>query len=126
MSAEHVERIRALYADFSSGTFGGNEDLFAPDVLYEPMAEGREAFVGLEAFAAQFREFLAQWSDFRIEILQIEDLGDAVLVTERQHGRGRASGVEAEMTFFAVWTFRDGLIVRARWDPDRASALEAL
>ncbi len=97
-----------------------------PDLVYEPISDGRETFIGPAAFADQFREFLAQWSEFRIEALELEDLGDAVLVTERQHGKGRSSGIEAEMTFFAAWTFRHGLVVRARWDYDRAAAVEAL
>jgi hypothetical protein len=29
------------------------------------------------------------------------------------------------MTFCAAWVFREGKVVRARWDSDRASALEA-
>ena len=125
MSRENVERIRELYSAFARGDFRAATDLLAPDVVYEPMAEGREAFQGVEAFGASFREFLAQWSEFRTEALEIEDLGDVVLVTERQRGTGRASGIETEMTFFSTWTFRDGRVVRARWDADRASALEA-
>jgi hypothetical protein len=48
-----------------------------------------------------------------------------VLVTGRQYGKGRSSGIETEMTFFAAWTFRDGLVARLRWDSDREQALEA-
>jgi ketosteroid isomerase-like protein len=125
MSAENVERMRAMYSEFARGNFRPAPDLLAPDLAYEPMAEGREAFHGVDEFGAQFREFLAQWSEFTIEALEFEDLGDAVLITERQRGKGRASGVETEMTFFSVWTFRDDLVVRARWDADRDSALEA-
>src|SRR5829696_2583255 len=104
MSAENVERVRGLYEAMARGNFGSRADLFSPDLLYEPIAEGREAFRGVESFAAQFREFLAQWSEFRVEALEVEDRGDVVLVTERQYGKGRASGAPAEMTFFATWT----------------------
>jgi ketosteroid isomerase-like protein len=124
MSEENVTRLRALYDDMGRGTFNTAGDLIADDIVYEPVGDGREAYVGRDAFGAQFREFLGQWSEFRIEALDFEDLGDAVLVTERQSGTGRASGIEAQMTFFAVWTFRDGVVVRARWDTNRASAIE--
>jgi ketosteroid isomerase-like protein len=125
MSQENVERLRALYAEMACGNFGNATELLAPDFVYEPMADGRQTLVGVGAFTRQFREFLCQWSEFRIEALELEDLGETVLVTERQRGKGRASGIETEMTFFSTWTFRDGLVVRARWDSDRAGALEA-
>ena len=125
MSEENVERLRELYAGFARGDFRGSADLFSPDFVYEPMSDGRQAYAGMAAFANQFREFLAQWEDFRIEAQELEDLGDAVLVTEVQRGKGRASGIETAMAFYAVWTFRDGVIVHGRWDADRASALEA-
>ena len=123
MSEENVQRMRELYAGFARGDLRGRPELFSTEFVFEPMADGRRAYVGLQAFADQMREFLAQWDDFRMEGLEFEDLGDAVLVTERQSGTGKASGVEIDMTFYAVWTFRDDVIVRGRWDPDRESAL---
>jgi ketosteroid isomerase-like protein len=64
-------------------------------------------------------------SEFRIEAQEFVEVGEAVLVTERQYGKGQSSGIETEMTFYAAWTFRDGLVVRIRWETDRARALEA-
>ena len=55
----------------------------------------------------------------------MEEVGETVIVSERQHGIGKSSGVEAEMTCVATWIFRAGLVMRIRWDPDRATALEA-
>jgi ketosteroid isomerase-like protein len=41
-------------------------------------------------------------------------------------GRGRASGIEVEArSGAAVWTMREGKIVRVVWFPTRAEALEA-
>ena len=125
MSEENVERLRELYAEMARGNFRGSQRLFSRDFVFEPMSDGRQAYYGFDAFADQMRDFRAQWKDFQIEALEFEDLGDAVMVTERQSGTGRTSGIEAEMTFYAVWTFRDGIIVRGRWDADRAGALGA-
>lgn len=72
------------------------------------------------------RGFLAQWSDCRIEGEAFVEVGDTILVTERQHATGKSSGIETAMTAYCVWTFRDGLVVRARWEIDRAIALEAV
>jgi ketosteroid isomerase-like protein len=89
------------------------------------MVDGRQSYVGREAVAEQTREFLAQWSEFRIEAQDFVAIGEAVLVTERQYGKGKGSGIEIDNTFFALWTFREGIVVRVRWGPDRASAIEA-
>jgi ketosteroid isomerase-like protein len=125
MSQENVERLRAVYAEWADGNFRAGGDLLAEDVVFEPMADGRSVFVGREAVEQQMREFLAQLKEYRVEAQEIEEIGETVLVSERQHGIGKSSGAEVEMTCFAAWTFRDGLVTRIRWDPDRAAALEA-
>lgn len=64
----------------------------------------------LEAFSI----WPEQWEDFRIEIVRIvAGPGGEVLVSTRQRGRGRQSGVEVDAEFLFVFTIRDGKI--ARW-----------
>ncbi|HEY8001210.1 MAG: nuclear transport factor 2 family protein [Vicinamibacteria bacterium] len=125
MSEGHVESVRAVYAEWAKGNFRAGGELFDPEIVIEPMSDGRESYRGIEAANKQWREFFAQWSEFRIEAQDLVEIGDTVLVTERQYGKGSSSGIETEMTFFAAWTFRDGLVVRLRWDSDREQALEA-
>jgi hypothetical protein len=71
------------------------------------------------------RKFLGQWEQFRVEPQEFAEFADIVLVTKRQYGTGKASGVTTEQTFYAAWTFLDGLVIRVRWDADRTNALEA-
>jgi ketosteroid isomerase-like protein len=137
MSQENVERLRAVYAEWATGNFRAGGELFAPDVVFEPaeritvaggarLADGRSSvFLGRDAIAEYMREFLAQWSDFRIDAEEFVEAGDTIIVAERQHGTGKASGVETQMTLSSVWTFRDGLVVRVRWVSERERALEA-
>jgi Ketosteroid isomerase-related protein len=124
MSQENVERLRAVYAEWAKGNFRAGGELFAPDVTFEPMSDGREALGG-DAIERYMREFLAQWNEFRVDTEEFVEVGQTILVTERQHARGKSSGVEIEMTAYCAWTFRDGLVVRVRWETDRARALEA-
>src|SRR6476661_7906658 len=114
MSQENVERLQAVYSEWAQGNFRPGGQLFAPDVAFEALTDGRAA-IGRDAVEGYMREFLAQWTEFRVEA------GETILVTERQHGTGKSSGVEAEMTVYSVWTFRDGVVVRVRWEIDRAS-----
>jgi ketosteroid isomerase-like protein len=59
-----------------------------------------------------FREWAEPWEDLDLA-WEIEEAGpDAALVTIDMRGRGRGSGVPAEMRFFQLWTFRDGRAVR--------------
>ena len=125
MSQENVERLRAVYSEWARGNFSAGGELFAREVVFEPVSDGRKACVGLEAVEAYMGEFLAQWNEFRVEAQEFVEFGEAVLVTERQFGKGKSSGIETEMTFYSAWTFRGGLVVRARWETNRAAALEA-
>jgi ketosteroid isomerase-like protein len=123
MSEENIERVRGVYAEWAKGNFRAGGELFAPDIAYQPLVDGG-ATVGRDAIEGNMREFLAQWSEFRIEAQDFAERGDAVLVTERQYATGKSSGIETEATIYCVWTFRDGLVTRVRWDTDRAAALE--
>jgi ketosteroid isomerase-like protein len=129
MSEEDVTRLRALYAEWARGDFR-RSDLFAEDWEFAPGSVGDWPALGKEAATKQFREFLSEWRDFRIIAEDFDDLGvtpegDVVLVTERQYGTGRGSGVAVDATFYAVWTFRNERVTSARWYTDRAKAFEA-
>jgi hypothetical protein len=92
---------------------------FMPDASEEVVADGREEL------AAFMREWLAQWSDFR---LIGEDFGDAdykVLVAGRQVALGRRSWVEVGLPVFSIWTFRAEEVVRLKFTPSREVALAA-
>jgi ketosteroid isomerase-like protein len=122
--SENVERLRAAYSEWARGNMRAGRELFAPDAIFEPISDTRTASLGLDSFDAYMREFLAQWTDYRIDAEAFAEVGDTVLVTERQRGTGKTSGVSIESVFYAVWTFRNGLVIRARWESDRARALE--
>jgi ketosteroid isomerase-like protein len=76
-----------------------------------------------------FHEWIEPWEDLEIE-WELEPAGpDAALATIEMRGRGRSSGVPAEMRFFQLWSFRDGRAVRMEMFHDldearRAAGLE--
>jgi ketosteroid isomerase-like protein len=72
-----------------------------------------------------FREWVEPWEDLEIE-WQIEPAGsDAALAIIDMRGRGRGSGVPAEMRLFQLWTARDGRIVRMEMFTDLDQARRA-
>ena len=122
MSGENVERLRAVYREWEQGNFRAGGDLLADDIVFQPFSDAGKPATGRAALDTYMREFLAQWSDFRVTAEELFDAGEKVLVVECQRGTGKASGLEMESTFYAVWEFRDGKVVWLSWTTDRAQA----
>jgi ketosteroid isomerase-like protein len=118
MSESNRQRIESVYRRWAEGDFRAGGELFAPDVSFEAIADGGAA-IGRAAIADYMREFLGQWSDFRIEAVEIEDRGEEIVVTERQRGTGAASGIETGQTMYAAWTFHGDQVIRVRWSLER-------
>ena len=80
---------------------------------------------GPEGAIEFFREWVEPWEDLDID-WQIEPAGcDAALAIIEMRGRGRGSGVPAEMRFFQLWTLRDGRLVRMEMFTDLDDARRA-
>jgi ketosteroid isomerase-like protein len=124
MSDENAGRLRAIYAEWAKGNLAAGEELYAEDVAFLPMAEGRE-LLDRDGFRRFMRSFLTEWEDFTSAAVEMEDLGDKILVTERQHATGKGSGIEIDQLFYVVWTFRDGRVVSVRWDSELSEARAA-
>jgi ketosteroid isomerase-like protein len=121
MSEENVERLRAAYAEWGKGNLIPGGEIYAPDAVFVPMGEGREAF-DLEGFVRFMHEFLVQWDDFSMEATDFLDAGDKVLVTETQRATGKRSRIELDQKNYAVWTFRSGLVTSVRWEIEENAA----
>ena len=71
-----------------------------------PGFPGDEVRHGPEGVLDFFREWLEPWSDIDVDWTLEEAGPDQVLAIIHMHGRGRESGVPAEMRFAQLWTFR--------------------
>jgi ketosteroid isomerase-like protein len=134
MSQENVEIVRAVYERYSEGDFRASADLLDPHavlVLAEAMDWGPETpelgmYVGAESIAAYTRDYLlGPWANFTMEAEELVEARDTVLVSVRQSGVGRASGVPAELRYFTLWSFRGGKVIRIESFRQRSEALEA-
>jgi ketosteroid isomerase-like protein len=132
MSQENVEIVRKVYDAVA------RRDTDAVLTLYDPEVEwdfSRHPFRGLmggdvshghEGLRRWFREWYEAWETLEDNLAELIDAGDKVISVVTTRGRGRASGVEVELTRHAgVWTIRDGKIVRVVWFRTRADALKA-
>jgi ketosteroid isomerase-like protein len=128
MSQANLEVVQAAFDAY----FGGDEpallELVASDVMitqFPQQVDARE-YHGHDGFRQVMTEWIGSWNDWSIEILGARELGDLVLATARQRGRGIGSGapMEAEATF--VFTVREGLIARWQMFSSEEQALEAV
>jgi uncharacterized protein len=127
--AKNVDIVRGIYERWARGELPWSGDALE---AYDPAvqwtmphpgltAEGRDELVGL------WRRFLGTWDDYRIELDEIRPVGDdQVLVFFSEHARGKGAGVESESNAGAVWTLKDGKVVRFESFSERADALEAV
>src|SRR5438874_2159081 len=81
--------------------------------------------VGVEAVAAATRDLLETWADYKLKAEEFIPAGDSVLVSVRQQGVARISGVPTDEHFFTLWSFRGRKVIRIENFPERAEALEA-
>ncbi|MFN2612642.1 MAG: nuclear transport factor 2 family protein [Solirubrobacterales bacterium] len=127
-SQENVEIVRSIYAGWAQGDMGAGAELFDPEVVFEsfmPDAEERVVAHGPDGIVAFMREFLKQFSDYRLFGDEFRVAAeDMVFVAGRQAGTGRQSGVPVEGPTCSVWKFRDGKVVGLLFDTDRQAALE--
>ena len=126
MSQEKLELLRPVLAEWAKGNFWAAPELLAPDVTFRAAMPANFVAQGLEETALLMLEFLDQWSDYRIETEEPEDLGeDSVLAAGRQRGTGKLSGAEADYPIFILFAFRGNEVIGVYLEGTRDAALEA-
>ena len=126
MSEEKLELLRPVLTEWAKGNFWAAPELLAPDVTFRAAMPANFVAHGLEETARRMLEVLEQWSDYRIEADELEDLGeDSVLVAGRQRGTGKLSGAEVDYPIFIVWKFRENEVIGVDLEGTRDAALEA-
>lgn len=129
MSRENVEVARRLVEPWSRGDFSAWLRSFASDVVMSAYTPGQGVVTthGRDRVLEYVSEFAAQWDPYRVEVEQVVSLGDdTVLVSGRQIGIGRGSGIEVSDAAFVVNRLHDGQVVAVHWRIDRDEALEAV
>ena len=127
MSQENVEIVRHLVEHWERGDWGAGREFYDDgcEVVFSTSAfpDAGGYTVGREALRA-WMSFTEAFEAFGSEINQIVEAGDEVVVFFRIRGRGRASGADVDARVGAVFTLRNGKIVRYELT-DRHEALEA-
>ena len=105
----------------------GTTTYYAPEVEWSTtdVAIERATYRGHDGVRRFFGNVDNEFNDLSFDVEDLIDAGEAVVLTLRVGGRGKASGAPVELTGFYVCSLRDGMIYRVRTYPERAEALEA-
>src|SRR5215216_3133290 len=139
MSQENVEWLRAaveaLAADTSElewkATLAGAwVELWDPEIEWaastHPLPDLAGVYQGIQATLRWWRESLAAWKAVQVEYELIE-AGERVVGLFHQRMSGHYTGIGVASGEYAmVFTFRNGLIVHAKFYARQAEALEAV
>jgi ketosteroid isomerase-like protein len=136
MSEENVEIVRRVFEAAARRDSEAVLALYDPevewDVSRDPLSRDPRAglnltpvFRGHEGLRRFFGEWYEAWENVEDDYEELIDAGEHVISPVVGRARGRASGIAVEWTHSAVWTIRDGKIVRVVWLPTREAALEA-
>ena len=84
----------------------------------------RTEFQGRDELASTWADWLETFSRVRLDLEEVEEVGDSVITFVKQVGTTR-HGVDIEQPSAAVWKFRDGKLVRVEFHLDRDKARES-
>jgi ketosteroid isomerase-like protein len=126
-SQQNVEIVRSIYEAFARRDSITPFRFYAADIEWDVTGVELEGVVyrGHEGVRSSFRSLLAEFRDFEFQPVEFTACADQVLVKVEEHGVGRGSGVVVRRREYAVWTLRDGLVLRMRAFLDHAQALQA-
>jgi ketosteroid isomerase-like protein len=117
MSQENVEVVTRFYAAWSRGELPGPTELIDPEIEYVNPTGAVEPGTrhGLAEFSRAVKQIFEIWDSWQIEIEALRLAGDQVAVVTRYRARVHGSGADMEARPSALWTLRDGKVVRYAW-----------
>lgn len=84
--------------------------------------EVAQEFKGAEGARAGLADWTEAYTEFRLRVDDVHEVGDNVLMDATQLGVTRHGGVEVEQPSAAVWKFRGDRLARVEFHLDRAAA----
>src|SRR3954471_13465669 len=128
MPQENVEAVQRIFEAWASGDWSIGNDYLDEHAVCVVSSDfpAFGAYLGLDGIRAYWRDFLAQWEQLTFEAERLRAVGDTVLASVVQHAKGRVSGIEGDISFFMLFTFRGGKVVRMESIMGESEALEAV
>jgi ketosteroid isomerase-like protein len=127
MSQENVDRFVQGIEAFNRRDIPGVLRFMDPEIVWEHrLAELEGTFVGPEAVTGWYTDLDEHFQAVEIDCPDVRDLGDdRVLGLGTILATGKGSGVETELTFATVASYRNGRMTHYIDFGDRDQALQA-
>jgi uncharacterized protein len=127
MSRENLEIAARLYALYERGDIDGMLSEMDPEIEVDvsDRLPDEGVFRGREAYRSFLEGGFDVWADFRVEVEELLDAGDAVVALIRSVAVGHGSGAKVEERIAHVAWMRNGTPYRIKVFSDRERALEA-
>ncbi len=128
MAQPDLETVQRIFSGWRTGDLSVEAGAFDPQLVFVVRDDFPEPGVvlGIVAVREYMRRFLAQFEHTTFEAEDLRAVGDTVLVRLVQRGTGTASGIQSELHFFMLFTFRGGKIIRMESVRHERDALEAV
>jgi ketosteroid isomerase-like protein len=135
MSQENVELVRRVSAALSEALASDDvtpviRDFLDRDIDWRAVEGAVDDVGGMRGHDA-IRRYIEDWSDLfdnltlaPQELVEVDD--ERVMAVQRLSGRAKHTGIETELTFFVIYTIRDGRFVKVREYATRKEALQAM
>lgn len=129
MSQQNVQFIKRLLDAFNQDPESALR-LLDPEIEWDTGTLEIPGLGGTYRGLAELRRFWEAWfeviEDYRVDVIEFIDAGDAVIVVTDTHGHGRRSGIDIERRWFTVYWIGEGRVKAVRNCTDRAEAIEAV
>ena len=127
MSQADVDVIRGGFDTFAEDGLEAILRLMDPEIeLLTPDNPDNQQGTGHAGVKKALDDLTEMFDDWTVEALELVDLGEHVVVTVRQCGRGRGSGVTIESKSAWLFTMRDGKAVRLALFHDTKTAIASV
>ncbi len=127
MSPENVEVVSKIYDAFAAGDIESLLSKVDPEIEFD--LSDRLPDEGIHRGRDAYRQFLERtfelWANFRVEVEELLDAGDATVALIHTTATGRRSGIEIDERVAHVFWLRDATPYRFKVFTERGKALEA-
>ena len=126
MSEENVELAYRVYDALNRRDRDAFLELMDPEVeSFSTIAPVEGHYRGHRGVRDWWRDLFAVFPDFKVEVLEVRDLGEFVVVHFRRGGHGLDSGTPFEESVWQAAQWRNGRVVWWQNFQSEAEALEA-
>jgi ketosteroid isomerase-like protein len=118
---------RELWAAWERGDVEAMFDLIDPEIVSRQFPEQIDVrdYHGHDGVREVMEDWIGTWEDWKIELLDVREVGDSAVLSLHQSGRGKGSGAAMAAPVWFVWLIRDGKVARWQMFSSEREALEA-